>query len=71
MEEVPRIARTRDPPINKELQDELVDRLKKMENRSYLWLHLILDELNMSLESSLGKLDKLLKTIPLTVITAY
>jgi hypothetical protein len=71
MEEVPRIASARNPPINKELLDELIEHLKKMKNRTYLWLHLILDEIETSLESSPGKLDKLLKTIPPTVTAAY
>lgn len=67
--EIPRITRGRS--LDKETQEFLVKHLKSMDNRTYLWLHLILDEIQRSLESSQRQLRKLLKEIPSSVDTAY
>lgn len=69
--EVRRIARGREPPIHEKLQDRLIGRLKKEKNRTYLWLHLILNEIKTPLKTSTGELDKLITTMPSTVPGAY
>jgi ankyrin repeat protein len=71
MHEVPRIAQARDPPLGEKVQQGLVEHLKNMNNRTYLWLHLILDVIQRSLESSEPKLKRLLGKIPPSVDAAY
>ncbi|EPE31353.1 alpha/beta-Hydrolase [Glarea lozoyensis ATCC 20868] len=71
LDQVPRIARARDIPIGKDIEEILINSLRNMDNRTYLWLHLILDEVRNTLESSEGKLNKLLAEIPSSVDAAY
>jgi ankyrin repeat protein len=42
-----------------------------MENRTYLWLHLVLDEIRTSLEFRKPTLERLLKELPTSVANAY
>lgn len=67
MHEVLRIAQARDPPLDENIQRALVKHLKSMNNRTYPWLHLVLDEVRRSLESSEPKLERLVDKIPPSV----
>ena len=52
-------------------QSSLRARLDQIPNRTYLWLHLILDEVESSLEQTGKKLRQVLNTLPQTVEEAY
>ncbi|KAM3077065.1 hypothetical protein ACMFMF_004980 [Clarireedia jacksonii] len=67
--EIVRIGNTRQ--LNAKTQDSLKQHLKKHNNRTYLWVYLILQEILRSLESTEQKLAQLLKIIPRTIDEAY
>ncbi|KAL3488415.1 hypothetical protein BJX62DRAFT_240109 [Aspergillus germanicus] len=54
-------------------QHRISNRLKEIENRTYLWLHLIFDiiQKNSSLYSKRSRIESLLQTIPTEVSEAY
>ena len=67
---VPRIALELNLPGN--VEKTLVDRLLSIPNRTYLWLHLILDEVRKSLGASTPqRMLKIVETLPETVDAAY
>lgn len=68
---VPHICKSRRFPLKPEVQNALIDRLKNTRNRTYLWLHLILDVIENSLDSSKIRLERLVQKIPATVDEAY
>lgn len=68
---VPYICKNRRYPLKPEVQNALIDRLKNTQNRTYLWLHLIFDVIENSLDSSKIRLERLVQKIPATVDEAY
>ncbi|KAL5351267.1 hypothetical protein ACLOAV_003119 [Pseudogymnoascus australis] len=69
--EISRIGNARQPPLEENIQASLIQHLKKHNNRTYLWVYLMLQEVTRSLESTERKLTRLLKTIPHSVDEAY
>lgn len=69
--QVPRICGARKPPLATDVQQALVSCLKMAEHRTYLWLHLTLDVVKKSLESTKFELEQLIKKLPRTVEDAY
>ncbi|KAI9695039.1 MAG: hypothetical protein M1822_000656 [Bathelium mastoideum] len=69
--EVSRISNIHKPPLDQGIQESLIQYIKKQENRTYLWVHLMLEELSRTLESSERQLTRLLKAIPRSVDDAY
>lgn len=69
--QVPRISRMRKFPLKPEVQHALREHLKKVPNRTYLWLHLILDAIRKSLDSTAIRLERLIDRLPRTVEDAY
>jgi hypothetical protein len=57
--------------LDEDKQSSLHDRLNQIPNRTYLWLHLILDEVESSLPQTEKKLRQVLDTLPRTVEEAY
>ena len=70
-ERVPEICRARRPPISPEVQHDLISCLREFEHRTYLWLYLVLDVVQKSLESTKFRLERLVKTLPRSVADAY
>ena len=68
---VRQICSARRPPLDPKVQQTLISCLKKFENRTYLWLYLILDVVRKSLESTKFRLERLVNTLPRTVADAY
>ncbi|KAH7381872.1 ankyrin repeat-containing domain protein, partial [Cadophora sp. MPI-SDFR-AT-0126] len=67
---VPRIALELNLPGN--VEKTLLDRLLSVPNRTYLWLHLILDEVRKSLGASTPqRMLRIVETLPETVDAAY
>ncbi|MCJ1260613.1 hypothetical protein MMC22_000475 [Lobaria immixta] len=66
---VPQIARS----FSAEDRKSISDRLKKLDNRTYLWLHLTMNIIERSLSSfsKMSKIDKLLSGLPSSVSDAY
>ena len=66
---VPQIARS----FSAEDRKSISDRLKKQDNRTYLWLHLTMNIIERSLSSfsKMSKMDKLLSGLPSSVSDAY
>ena len=70
-QEVTNICRARRPKLDAKIQTSLTGHLKNRKGRTYLWVHLMLEELRMSLESSERKLTNLLNALPESVYDAY
>lgn len=70
-DQIPRISNAMEVPLELNVQSAIVEHLKSMENRTYLWLHLILDVIRDTLESTQGKLKTLVDKIPDSVDDAY
>ena len=68
---VPQICRARRTPISPEVQQALISCLKNFEHRTYLWLYLILDVIQKSLESTKFRLERLINTLPRSAADAY
>ena len=68
---VPRLCDARNPPLELDVQKGLISCLKKFEHRTYLWLHLTLDVIRDTLESTMPRLERLIKRLPRTVEDAY
>jgi hypothetical protein len=67
---VPKISVELD--LSSAIEDSLLDTLLKVPNRTYLWLHLITDEIRKTSGSTSAKgLGKLLSSIPKSVDEAY
>ncbi len=70
-ERVPRLCGAHCPPLEPEVQNALILRLRKFEHRTYLWLHLTLDVIRDTLESTIPRLERLVNRLPRTVEEAY
>ena len=70
-DQIPRISGTFEYPLKLEVQKALVEHLKSMKNRTYLWLHLVLDVIRETQESTKDRLKTLIDTIPESVDKAY
>jgi len=76
-EEISLVIKSRVPQIAARLRldaavrDALQERLLQIPHRTYLWLHLMFEELQSSLDRTEKKLTNLLNTIPRTVDEAY
>lgn len=68
---VPRISEARETPLELVVQNVLMEQLKKIPHRTYLWLHLILDVVRTSLDSTKRSIERLVKRLPRTVEDAY
>ena len=69
--QISQIAAARRPPLEDKVQDALITHLKKAPQRTYLWLHLILDQIRKDLNSTEYRLKKLVDTIPQTLYDMY
>ncbi|KAM0804500.1 hypothetical protein BDR22DRAFT_878960 [Usnea florida] len=68
---VPHICGAREPPFELDVQRALISGLKRFQNRTYLWLHLTLDVIENTLESTTYDLEKLINRLPRRVEDAY
>ena len=68
---VPHICGAREPPFELEVQQALISGLKRFQNRTYLWLHLTLDVIEDTLESTIYDLEKLIIRLPQRIEDAY
>jgi hypothetical protein len=68
---IPHISGTLEYQLKPEVQKAIVEHLKSMKHRTYLWLHLILDVIRDTLESTKGRLKTLIDKIPDSVDKAY
>ena len=68
---IQRISRARRVPLKPEVQSALLGKLKSIPHRTYLWLHLIFDIIQHSLDSTRPRLESLIDKIPCTVDDAY
>jgi hypothetical protein len=68
---IPRISRARKYPLKLEVQNALVEHLKSIPHRTYLWLHLILDVVRRTPDSTKARLERLVNKIPDSVDKAY
>lgn len=57
--------------LNEDVESSLHYRLQQIPNRTYLWLHLVLEEVSNSLGRTAKKLRRVLDTLPRTVEEAY
>ncbi|KAL8819762.1 MAG: hypothetical protein Q9191_007660, partial [Dirinaria sp. TL-2023a] len=69
--QIRRISDTRKHPFKPEVQDVLIQHLQRMQNQTYLWLHLILNVIRKSLDSTKFRLTKLISKLPRTAEDAY
>ncbi|RDW57837.1 hypothetical protein BP5796_12638 [Coleophoma crateriformis] len=69
--EISRIVSRQDSQFDHEVQQALIKYLKDMEHHTYLWLHLIMEELRKTLEYSTPELLGLLRSIPRNIEQAY
>lgn len=70
-DQIPRIARSRRHPFSQETEDSLIQKLTSMANRTYLWLHLMIEIIRKTLESTTARLEKLIEELPRNVNEAY
>ena len=68
---IPQISKNRRYPLEPEVQNALIKSLKSIPHRTYLWLYLILDVIQESLDSTKTSLERLVNKIPHTVEDAY
>ena len=68
---VPHICGAREPPFDIDVQQFLISGLKSLDNRTYLWLHLTLDVIENTLESTIYDLRMLISRLPRSVEDAY
>ena len=68
---VPHICGAREPPFDIDVQQFLISGLKSFDNRTYLWLHLTLDVIENTLESTIHDLRMLINRLPRSVEEAY
>ena len=68
---VPHICGAREPPFDIDVQQFLISGLKSRDNRTYLWLHLTLDVIENTLESTIHDLRMLISRLPRSVEDAY
>ena len=69
--QVPLISKARNSPLKPDVQKALMEYLTKVPHRTYLWLHLILDVIRTSLDSTTRRLERLISKLPRTVEDAY
>ena len=69
--EVPKLAKAREPPLTLQVQDNLIERLTTISHRTYLWLHLILEEIREGLSSTSTGLRKIISSMPRSIEEAY
>lgn len=70
-DQIPRISSARNHPFEPAVQSALIEKLKSMPHRTYLWLHLIFDVIRRSLDSTKPRLENLVDKIPHTVDEVY
>ena len=69
--EVPKLAKAREPPLKTQVQENLIERLTTIPHRTYLWLHLILEEIREDLSSTSTGLGKIIGSMPRSIEEAY
>jgi ankyrin repeat protein len=69
--EVPRISSTFRYPLKPNVQKDLIQHLKAVEHRTYLWLHLIFDVIRSTQESTTRRMKNEIDRLPDTVDAAY
>ena len=69
--QIPRIAKSRRAPLDLWIERMLIQKLKSMANRNYLWLHLMFDIIRKSPESTESRLKKLIERLPRNLSEAY
>jgi ankyrin repeat protein len=69
--EITRIGNRHQPPLNKKIQANLIQYLSEQNNRTYLWVYLMLKEVEKSLESTERKFTQLVKALPRSVEEVY
>ena len=69
--EIRRISRARKQPFQLDVQDALISQLQGIPHQTYLWLHLILDVICKSLDSTQIHLERLINNLPRTVEDVY
>ncbi|OCL09319.1 hypothetical protein AOQ84DRAFT_404825 [Glonium stellatum] len=69
--EISRIGNCRRPRLDEKTQASLIKHMKEQNNRTYLWVHLMLQEISRSPDSTPRKLEQLLDVIPRSVDDAY
>jgi len=57
--------------LSQDLQESLKTKLKGMNNRTYLWLYLVIEQIRDSLKHTQKAYDRILDTIPSSVEEAY
>lgn len=57
--------------LSKQHQDKLRRRLRDMENRTYLWLYLVMEEIRTNYRNSSDPEETLIKNVPTSVEKAY
>ena len=67
--QIPRISKVRN--LKPDVQQGLKEHLKEIPHGTYLWLHLILDVIRKSLDSTFKRLKRLIDNLPRTVEDAY
>lgn len=68
---VPKLGNARVPPLKEQVQESVIESLIKIPHRTYLWLHLILEEIREGLSSTLAGLKKIISSMPRSIEEAY
>jgi len=69
--EVPRISSTFRYPLKPNVQKDLIEHLKAVKHRTYLWLHLIFEVVRSTQESTTQRMRSEIDRLPETVDAAY
>ncbi len=70
-DQIPRISNAREAPFTSDVQDALIKHLKEIPHRTYLWLHLMLNAIRESLDSTAFRLERLVSKLPRSIEDAY
>lgn len=68
---MPRISATFKYPLQSSVQKDLIEHLKAVKHRTYLWLHLIFDVILSTQESTTRRMRDEIERLPETVDAAY
>ena len=68
---IQRISDSRKYPFEPGVKKALIECLQNMQNQTYLWLHLILDTISKSLDSTRFRLERLIHSLPRTAEGAF